>query len=454
MELRVILLLVLYSATATVGLPGNLMVIFVSYKKAKRLRTHTLMSALAVNDGIANTLSITNILLLLVSGDTEWRSVGLCKFIYYLEQVLFLMSTLLNSAIVLDRYYTVHKLAKYKRTMTVPRVMAAVCILIISASLMTSPAPVLITTSGTPRDLCGFWWSSGHHVYYLSFIGIIMIASAILILLTNVKIWKIVRNRQRHRPSTTASPNAIHDETSNGVSDFRNGSCPTLRPPRYERRVYICVTPPQSEPVENNNCTRGSLEFALPGQVIITTDVVPSGVECNIFSDIRGNVQQSQDQVDLSSQDDDGSQRQQTAANPCPSEPQQSTTMINLPPATLDQNLDRESAINHSPFPHRPGEDGPACKLPIVNHVSKMLLAVTLAFVVTRIPSIIYLAILTIRNVPSAKQVVTGMMTASGAVAFMTILGKLYIVGYAVNPFIYLMNPSYRQDVLNKFRRR
>ena len=70
-----------------------------------------------------------------------------------------------------------------------------------------------------------------------------------------------------------------------------------------------------------------------------------------------------------------------------------STKTINdddkLAPATLDQNLDRESAINQSPFPHRPGEDGPVCKLPIVNHVSKMLRAVTLAFFVTRIPSII-----------------------------------------------------------------
>ena len=418
------------------GIPGNAVLIRLSFRRASHHRSQLLVFSLAVTHLCANVFLAINIFILL--SELLWNSINFCWLIHvanYIEIAAVLLSCSVTSAIAVDRYFTMKDLRTYNSRTSLKKLAWYIKILVVVAMILAVPAavvePIIQSTHCPTSKLSSLW-----RLYYL-IPGLVVIGALLLILVVSIRIYFIARKRlavdkahkerlsQRYPrssviplPQQPISGTNAQSEINNCVSHLNE----------VQPNVHQIEHPtPNSSQLDAASC-----EIILPGEIQIEiydnskviqkpsegqgkeignkTLVIPRLAIIDHSSEGQGNeISDKPPETPRLAFIDHSDTHPTGVASANASQPLE---MQQVESATISEKLSTPDV----------------CLAPVLTHVTKMLLLITVTFFLTHVPSVVLLIIWDVKHI------------------------SFYMVNFAVNPFLCLYNKTFRRDCKRLFR--
>lgn len=198
-------MLVLYSVAFVVGLIGNFLIIYVTYRyRRMQSVTNVLLSSLASADLLLITFCIPVKVAKLFSFSWAMGSF-LCKFIHYIQNVSMICSVLTLTAISIERYYAIVHPMRAKYICTLSQVRIVIAITWVLSLLLAVPILFVQTLVDVGERIPAFWcvrdgakqkWVQYHEIYVLL---LVLIGPFCIMLLAYAlicwEVWKVMERR-------------------------------------------------------------------------------------------------------------------------------------------------------------------------------------------------------------------------------------------------------------------
>ena len=396
--------IVFFGMIMLLGIPGNAIVMRLSFRRASHHRSQLLIFSLAVTHICANLFLVIDIFILF--SEFLWNSINSCWLIHvanYCKIAVVLLSCSVTSAIAIDRYFTINDLSTYNSRTSLKKLAWYIKILAVVALILAVPAAVvepIVKSTHCPTSTL----SSLYRLYYL-IPGLVVIGALLLIMLLSIRIYFIVRKR-------LAVDKAHKKRLSERYPDIENTQEVRVSVPRLNQ-VQPSVHRIQPPMLNSSELAVASCEISLPGEVIYdNTQVVQNPAE--------GQEKEIGDKT-----------------------PVIPRLVFNGHSDTLSTGVANSPANTGQPLDSLPKRTSvgdklstpDVCLAPVLTHVTKMLLLITVTFFLTHVPSVVLLIIWDVKHF-STQDVFTCRL----------ILHHFYIVSYAVNPFLCLYNKTFRRD--------
>ena len=141
-----------YITSLILGLPGNAIILQTYAWKKRKTSTDFLIMGQAVIDFVACSFSLPYIIR---SGFPELITIGLCRFVFYAEEIFALNSLLLTTLISIDRYLAVCR--PLRRRMTVRKSISLIILCVVISIVIYLPCPIATSlTIWNGRRVCKF----------------------------------------------------------------------------------------------------------------------------------------------------------------------------------------------------------------------------------------------------------------------------------------------------------
>eukprot|EP00057_Strongylocentrotus_purpuratus_P015158 XP_011669632.1 PREDICTED: isotocin receptor-like [Strongylocentrotus purpuratus] len=141
-----------YITSLILGLPGNAIILQTYARKKRKTSTDFLIMGQAVTDFVACSFSLPFIFR---SGFPELITIGLCRFVFYAEEIFALNSLLLTTLISIDRYLAVCR--PLRRRMTVRKSISLIILCVVISIVIYLPCPIATSlTIWNGRRVCNF----------------------------------------------------------------------------------------------------------------------------------------------------------------------------------------------------------------------------------------------------------------------------------------------------------
>ncbi len=459
-------LIVFYAFIFLIGITGNAVVIKLSLRRARHQRSRVLMLGLALSDIFGSIFNIFHTAMQISDMlNMEGFSCSMISIVNYLQSCTFLLSAYLISAMVLDRYYAINSInLRVRYGPPVRKLTQIVAFLAFLAVILAVPAAFAEPFTHVLRCFNSDWQQRLFYAHYI-IPGLSNIGTLALISILHIKIFFIVRRRValnstnaqsteakcHSRPPNVTPPVLLNNVPTdlgtdgigisftnskpNSVSYLNNLSCDihTSRNPIHDDSESV-------QTYNNTHFTNGaSQDFTLPGEVM---PVNQSSL------DPIGNQSGNRNQSSLNRNGIQSGYRNQSVLDHKgnPSGIQNKNELDPEENQSGNQNSNETIRKVGQSGNQNENEMGPTCDVPILSHVTKMLLLVTVVFFITRFPSMVLLGIWRSHIEPFED-------TNMGLYGFLSVFRDLYVVAYAVDPFLYLFNASFRTECKTLFKR-
>ena len=265
--------IVFFGMIMLLGIPGNAIVMRLSFRRASHHRSQLLIFSLAVTHICANVFLAIDIFILL--SKLLWNSINSCWLIHvanYSKIAVVLLSRSVTSAIAIDRYFTINNLSTYNSRTSLKKLAWYIKIIAVVALILAVPAavvePIIQSTHCPTSTLRSLW-----RLYYL-IPGLVVIGALLLIMVLSIRIYFIVRKRLAVDKAHKKRLSERYPDIAN-TQEVRVSNCV----PRLNQ-VQPSVHRIQPPTLNSSELAVASCEISLPGEVIYgNTQVVQNPAE-------------------------------------------------------------------------------------------------------------------------------------------------------------------------------
>ena len=200
-----------------IGIPGNLLIIFVFVKKRVKISAHIFIIGLAVTD-CASCLTRPFIMFTYVPQLVQFRNASqvLCKITYFFVLLSIFSSEVLTAAIAVDRYFAVCRPHSHIMTIKRAKVFVALCVILclfLSSSPFFAYGLIQHPNETSAHAICTTVLSKSTKRLFIGPMYVVGVVAMLLIVVLYVRIYLKVKHRERVR--------CINDNSNKPISTIR-----------------------------------------------------------------------------------------------------------------------------------------------------------------------------------------------------------------------------------------